>query len=210
MTPAPRAVASLAAAATVGASVVVGLLAAPAHAALAPLDDRAAVYASGTYRLDVLANDEVTPSGSGDLTLCGVSGVDPQRLYVDVVGEELRVEVSDRFAGTTQFTYDACQGDSRESATVVLSVSRLVDVTAAKPPRTRGKVRFTNSNTVPVRVLWGGASGGRPDASRTVGARQTVTISTRRSAIFWIAQHLDGAVPIDTGDGTVRRLRSFR
>ncbi|WP_148613271.1 Ig-like domain-containing protein [Nocardioides rubriscoriae] len=196
-------------------AVVAALLATPAPAQAAPraAADSFALYAGGTYTVDPIANDDTVlslPPSSGPLSLCGVSGVDQQRVYVEQSGDSLVVEVSDTFQGTTRFSYEVCQGDQRDQGTVTLAVTRLQDLRAVKRKGTRGRVVFSNPNDVAVEVSWGSASSGRADASRTVPADRAITISTTRKSIYWVGLYSDQDVLVVVGDGVVTGLQRTR
>ncbi len=188
-------------------------LAAPAPAGAAPqaTPDVLAMYAGGTYRVDPVANDRSVfslPPTSGPLTLCGLGAVDGRRLFVEQTGNTLVVEVADDFQGTTRFSYEVCQGGQRAPGTVTIGVTRLQDVRAVKPPGTRRTVVFRNRNAVPVTVLYGRVSSARADATITVPAGRSTTITTSRRAIYWLGVYSDRGVLVVVGDGTVQRLRA--
>lgn len=180
---------------------------APASAVPEPEPDRYRLYAGGVYTLTPLDNDDTSFLSSGELSLCGVSGVDDQRLQVQQAGDTLVVEALDTYRGTTTFSYQACQGDDARTSTVTLVVDRLADLRAAKKPRTRGKVLVTNSNAIPVRVTYGSATSGRSDATRTVPARGTITITTPRKVLYWLGLHDDAGVLVTVGDGVVEQVQ---
>ncbi|MCW2816825.1 MAG: hypothetical protein JWN84_4280 [Nocardioides sp.] len=185
----------------------------PAHAAPRATDDAFAVYAGGTYTIDPIANDESVfslPPTSGPLTLCGLGGVDVQRVYVEQVDDTLVVEVSDVFAGTTQIAYEVCQGNQRDAGVITLTVRRLRDLRGVKKRGTRGKVVFSNANSVPVSVTYGSAQSGRRDATRTVAPSSSITVSTARRSIYWLGVHDDGGVVVTVGDGVLTGLQARR
>ena len=119
-------------------------------------------------------------------------------------GDTLVVEALETYRGTTTFSYQACQGDDARTSTVTLVVDRLADLRAAKKPRTRGKVLVSNGNAIPVRVAYGSATTGRPDATRTVPARGSITITTARKTLYWLGLHDDAGVLVTVGDGVVQ------
>lgn len=193
--------------------VATATLAGPAPASAAPqaTADAFSMYAGGTYTVDPVANDRSVfslPQTSGPLTLCGLSGVDGRRLYVEQDGNTLVVEVADDLEGTTAFSYEVCQGDRRAPGTVTIDVARLRDVRATRPAGTRRTVRFTNRNPVPVTVLYGRVSSARADAVVTLPPGRSTTITTARRAIYWLGVHSDRGVVLVVGDGTVQRLRT--
>lgn len=182
----------------------------PAAAAPAPADDGYTVLAGGTYTLDPLANDETTPFSIGPLRLCGVVGLDRQKLHAQIVGDRLAVELVRGFSGRTRITYAACQGDERATATVTLQVVRLADVRARKVKGSKGRVVFANPNTVGLTVSWGSSTSGRPDARRVVPAQGRIVVSTKRSSLYWVAYAVHEGAVVTTGDGELRRLQRRR
>lgn len=207
----PRRLAALLA--TTVAAALVAVPAAPAHAVPAPSDDTFLVYAGASYTLDPLENDSTFPLPGGELTLCGLRGGDPQRVYTAIEDDLLVVEAVEGFRGSVELEYDACQGDSRGTATIVLEVDALADLRATRKRGARGftlpgKVLVRNPNPVAVRVSWGDATTARADGTKLVGPGRTVTVSTQRRSLYWVGLHLDGDVVVVVGDGVLRRLRS--
>ncbi|MDO9455805.1 hypothetical protein [Nocardioides sp.] len=200
------------AALAVAGSVLAALVAVPAPAFAAPVahDDSYALYAGGTYTIDPIANDDTTLLSSGALSLCGISGVDQQKIYAEQSGDSIVVEVGEGFRGRTRITYEACQGSQRDSGTIILDVARLTDLTGAKKKRARGRVVFTDPNAVAVRVSYGSASSGRPDTTRTVPARRSITVSTSRRSIYWLGLFSDRGTIITVGDDVIRGLQTTK
>jgi hypothetical protein len=192
------------------AALPIALLAAPAepaHAAPIANDDTYRVLAGGTYTLTPTDNDETTFLSSGSLTFCGVTDFDPRQVYVEETESGILVEANESFRGTSTITYEACQRNARDEATISLDVVRLADVRAARVKGARGRVRFANPNATDLRLSYGSASSGRPDTTITLPARSSVTISTRRASIYWVAFHSQDGTVVTAGDGTVAGLQ---
>lgn len=195
----------------VASAAVAALVAVPAAAFAAPVanNDRYPMYAGGTYTIDPLTNDDTTVLSPEALSLCGISGVDWQRVYVERSGNSIVVEVRGDFRGRASITYEACQGNQRDSAVIIIDVARLADLKGVKKENTRGKVLFTNSNNVAINVTYGSASSGRSDASRTVPAGRSITVGTTRRSLYWVGLLSDDGVVINLGDETIYRVQTM-
>jgi len=173
------------------------------------------VYASGEYVLDVLANDEVTFLSSGDLTLCGVD-VDEatQRvLYAEIDRDDpsrIFIETNRNADGVVAFTYDACQGERRDTTTVALDITRLQSPQVRKHKKRRARITAANRNDVDLMVVWGSNRTNIVDGSRVVPADSRIRIKVQRKRVFWTAFLLDGDAVIVAGDGTVDKIKKKR
>lgn len=170
------------------------------------------VYASGEYVLDVLANDEVTFLSSGDLTLCGVD-VDEatQRvLYAEIDRDDpskIFIEINRNANGVVAFTYDACQGERRDTTTVALDITRLESPRVLKRPKRRAQITAANRNDVDLMIVWGSNRTNVVDGSRVIPAESRIRIKVERKRVFWTAFLLDGDTVIVAGDGTVDKIK---
>jgi hypothetical protein len=170
------------------------------------------VYASGEYSLDVLANDEVTFLSSGDLTLCGVD-VDEatQRvLYAEIDRDDptkIFIETNRNADGVVAFTYDACQGGSRDTTTVALDITKLQSPRVVKHKKRRGRIAAANRNDVDLMIVWGSNRTNVVDGSRVIPADARIRIKVKRKRVFWTAFLLDGESVILAGDGTVDKIK---
>ncbi len=179
-----------------------------------PRDDTVAVYASGTYRLDVLANDDVTsgPFTSGDLTLCAVTVTDEAQrvIYAEIDRTDpskVYLEANRNAEGIVTFTYDACQGDARATSTVVVDINRLATMRVTKHPRKRGRLRATNPNDVPLTILWGSNRNDVTDGQRRVRPGRTITFKVERTRIYYVAFVRDQGAIVIAGEGTINKIK---
>lgn len=174
-------------------------------------DDSFSVYASGEYTLDVLGNDTTTLLSSGDLTLCGVTVDDTtqQVLYAEIDRTDpslIFVETNRNANGVVSFTYDACQGDQRDTSTVQVDISKLASPKVTKP-RKRGRITATNPNDVRLQILWGSNRNNVNDGRRGIRADRKVIIKVKRRRIFWVAYLVDQGTVVVAGEGTVKRIK---
>lgn len=203
--------------AAVSASLALGTV--PAQAAPGgvsarpvPVPDGYRVLASGTYRLPVLANDEVGGLFPGELTLCGVS-VDEatsQALYVEIDRDDpaqVYLEVSPSATGLMTFSYDACEGRDRATVDVVLDVVRLEPPVVRKARKRRGQVVATNPNDVRVILQWGSNRTSVADGQRTLPPGRRVRIPVQRTRVYWVAYLSDQGAVVTVGDGTVSGIK---
>lgn len=177
-------------------------------------DDSFSVYASGEYVLDVLANDTTTMLSTGDLTLCGVtvSAATQQVLYAEIDRadpSQVFVEINRSAEGVVSFTYDACQGNQRDTSTVSVDISLLSSPKVTKP-RKRGRIRAANPNDAKLQILWGSNRNNVNDGQRSIGAGRKVTIEVNRRRIYWVAYLVDQGAVIVAGEGTVQRIKRAR
>lgn len=180
----------------------------PAIAAPIANADSYAVYSGGTYTLTPIANDGKTFLSFGDLSLCGVTSSDPNVVYLEQVDNTIVAEVRRGIRGETKISYEVCQGNDRATGVITLTITKITDLKGAKKAGVRGRVVFTNNSTVPVRVTYGSASSGKPDATRDVAAGKTLTIATTRKSIYWTGQYVDGESTILVGDATIKNVQS--
>jgi hypothetical protein len=207
MTPHARRTTRIAAAVAGVAVAAVIAVPAPAFARPLPKADRYAMYAGGTYTVDPLDNDDISFLSSGALSLCGIRGVDTDKLYVVQSGDSLTIEVRDGIRGSSQITYDACQGNQRATSTITIAIAQLVDLSGVRKPNTKGKVLFTNRNDVAVQVTYGSDGSGRPDATRTVPAGRSITVATSRPSLYWVGLYSDDGVQILVGDNSIYKVQ---
>ena len=175
-------------------------------------DDSFAVYASGDYTFDVLANDRTTVLSSGELTLCGVSvdAVTQQMLYAEIDRDDpslLYLETKRTASGVVTFTYDACQGNSRDTATVTVDISHLAPPKVRKPKKQRGKIVATNPNEANLQILWGSNRNNVNDGERSIPAGRRIKITVKRTSIYWVAYLRDQGSIVIAGEGTVKKIK---
>lgn len=176
--------------------------------------DSYAVYASGEYLLDVLANDDTTALSSGDLTLCGVGVSDEagRVLYAEIDRDDptrVYLETNRNADGVVSFTYDACQGKQRTTTTVTLDITRLVTPKVTKP-RKRGRITATNPNEATLQILWGSNRTSVSDGRRSIASGRRITIKVSRTRVYWVAYLVDQGSVIVAGEGTVSKIRRAR
>ncbi|MGA8846997.1 MAG: hypothetical protein WB471_10325 [Nocardioides sp.] len=177
-------------------------------------DDSFSIYASGEYILDVLSNDSTTLLGTGDLTLCGltVPKTVQQVLYAEIDRDDpsqIFVEANRNAKGVVRFTYDACQGDQRDTSTVRVDISLLASPKVTKA-RKRGRISANNPNDARLQILWGSNAMNVQDGERSIGPGRRVTIAVERRRVYWVAYLVDQGAVIVAGDGTVTKIKPRR
>ncbi|CAN5363416.1 hypothetical protein BH09ACT12_BH09ACT12_09850 [soil metagenome] len=175
-------------------------------------DDSYDVYASGAYLLDVLANDDTSFLSSGDLSLCGVSVDDANStvLYAEIDRTDptkVYFETNRVAQGVFSFTYDACQGDQRDTSTVTVAVDRLITPTVGKRENRRGQLSATNPNSDDLQILWGSNRTNAVDGERRIRSGRTVKIKVERRRVYWVAYLRDQGAVVVAGEGTVKKIR---
>jgi hypothetical protein len=175
-------------------------------------DDSFAVYASADYRFDVLANDRTTVLSSGELTLCGVSvdDVTQQVLYAEIDRDDpslIYLETKRTASGVVTFTYDACQGNSRDTSTVTVDISRLAPPKVRKHKLRRAKIVAVNPNEAALQIVWGSNRSNVSDGERSIPALGRIRITVKRTSIYWVAYLRDQGSIVIVGEGTVKKIK---
>ena len=113
--------------------------------------------------------------------------------------------------GQVTFTYDACQDERRATATVTVTITRLLPPTVTKKQNRRAKVLVTNPNAgTTLRFRWGSPRGELADGETGVAAARRKTVRVSRSRIYWVAYVIDQGSFVVAGDGTVNRIKKKR
>ncbi|CAN5369129.1 hypothetical protein BH11ACT8_BH11ACT8_31950 [soil metagenome] len=174
-------------------------------------DDEFFGYAGAEYTIDVLANDTTSFLSSGDLSLCGVSVGDQvgRSVYAEIDRDDpslVFVETNRNAEGTVEFSYDACQGNQRETATVKLTIDRLAPLRVVRLHQ-RGRLAVRNPNDVKVAVVWGSNRSASGDGKRGVPAGGSIKIAVKRKRIAWVGYLRDRGATVIAGDGTVTNIK---